>query len=115
MKDETTPDNPTTYALTDGAACFGHKPRDANHAYGQWTGVAATENVLSFHFAEPVRVAAVTLMGTAIDRRDNLLRNPGAVTVECDGKEVASDATLDDKFKAENGLVRLFLSAGHGE
>jgi len=107
VKDETTPDNPTTYALTDGAANFGEKPRDANQAYGAWSGVKDDENVLSFHFPAPVSIAAITLMGTAIDNRDNLQRNPGAVMVECDGNQVASDTTLDDKFKAENGLVRI--------
>jgi hypothetical protein len=107
VKDETTADNPSTYALTDGAANYGAKPRDTNQAYGQWTGVKGVENVLSFHFATPVSVAGVTLMGKGIDHRDNLFHNPGAVVIECDGKQVASDTALDDKFKAENGLVRI--------
>ncbi len=107
VQDETSPQNASVMALSDGAAHGEKGPIDGITAYGTWNGTADRENVLSWTFPAPVRVAALILNGAPDNYRNYLEHNPGAATVEIDGREVARAEDLDARFPAENGRVQL--------
>jgi hypothetical protein len=107
VRDDTTPDNPTTAALTDEAAFAEKGPIDGVQAVGCWIGKAEHENVLSFTFPAPVWISGVTLVGDHIDIRGFLNHNPGAVAIELDGRVVVAADDLDHRFLSEHGRVHL--------
>lgn len=115
VQDQTQPDNPTTFALTDEAAMAEQGPIDGITGYGQWTGRAGEENVLSFSFPNPVTLSAVVLNGAAKEFRNQHLANPGAAIVEIDGKQVAAAADLDKRFVDQLGLPRLAFAPTTGK
>jgi len=106
--DETEPENPSVVALNDEGAQADKGPRLAFMGYGAWVGKAGVENVLHFHFASPVTVTAVTFTGSSsLSPRNAAQHNPGAVSIECDGKTVSHDTAMDAHFDTGKGLVRL--------
>ena len=111
VTDETNPTNSSVMAINDGGARFNKGPRGGMEAYAMWTGKDHAENVLRFHFASPMTFTAITILGDPGDQKPRLGRNPGAVTVECDGKVALRSTGLDALFVSEDGLVRLAFSA----
>ena len=107
VQDETSPQNASVMALNDGAAHGEKGPIDGITAFGTWNGTADRENVLSWKFPAPVRVAEVVLNGAPDNYRNYLDHNPGAARVEIDGREVARAEDLDARFPSENGRVHL--------
>jgi hypothetical protein len=107
VHDETTPDNPTTEALTDESAFAEKGPIDGVQAHGCWIGKADHDNQISFTFPVPTLLSAVTLVGDHIDIRGFLTHNPAAAVIELDGQKVAAADDLDHRFLAEHGRVRL--------
>ena len=105
--DETQPGNATVSALTQDSSQAEKGTRGGFGACGMWIGQAGVENVLKFTFPQPVWLSAVVLNGNSINYRRYLSHNPGAVSIECDGKEIAKDDHLDDHFLSGNGLARL--------
>lgn len=101
-QDETTPENPTVSALTDGAIVANKKPNDALIAYSMWSGNPNSENVVTFTFPHAVTLAAITLIGNYKDK-DPL--NPESVTLELDGKRIASGKNLVERFFQQSGRV----------
>jgi hypothetical protein len=110
VTDETTPGNPSLVAINDLGTEAAKPPRGPVEGYGMWIGKAGVENVLHLRFPAPVTVTAVTLVGSPTKVRDFLAHNPGAVSIECDGKVVARQPDLDTRFPVDDGLVRLNIS-----
>jgi hypothetical protein len=107
VSDETTPGNPSIVAINDGGARANKGPRGGIEGYGAWSGKADWENVLRFHFPYPVTISGVTLIGSPAGKPAELARNPGAVSIECDGRPVVKKNDLDGNFISEDGLVHL--------
>jgi hypothetical protein len=107
VSDETTPNNPSIVAINDGGARANKGPHGGMEGYGAWNGRARSENVLRFHFPSPVTITGVTLLGAATDKHSELAHNPGAVSIECDGRSVLKKNDLDSSFVSEAGLVHL--------
>jgi hypothetical protein len=93
----------------------GKKPADDVFGYGTWTGKIGTENILKFTFPRPVLLTAIVLNGNPTSVGVLQARNPEAVSIECDGKEIAREDHLDPRFVSELGLVRLTFPPVHGQ
>ena len=107
VTDETTPGNPSLVAINDEGARYNKGPRGDVFGYATWNGRAGTENVIRFHFASPVTVSQVTLLGSPADKGTKHAHNPGAVAIECDGRAVLKRSDLDARFASDDGLVHL--------
>ena len=107
VSDETTPGNPSVIAINDGGARANKGPRGGIEGYGAWNGRADSENSLRFHFPYPVTITGVTLIGSPAGKPNELARNPGAVSIECNGRTVVKKNDLDESFISEDGLVHL--------
>ena len=112
--DETTPDNPSTTALNHGYAAGERQPDSSLREYGYWMGQKGKDNVVTLTFPKPVLMNAIDLLGAASAYRLQDKKNPAAVVVEIDGKEVAREMKLTDRFLNEKGDVRLSFDAVHG-
>jgi hypothetical protein len=104
VADETTPGNPSTASLLDGATLSNKGPSDGIEAYTAWSGRTDVPNVLHFAFQQPVRLASIALVG---DRRAEAYSNPDAVVVEVDGRLCLSQRGIARRFSTEAGAVRL--------
>lgn len=109
-RDETLGGKKSVSALNDEAAYAEKGPIDDIQAYGAWVGQAGQENVLTLTFPTAVTVTGVTLVGCPDNYRFYLTHNPGAVTIELDGKPVVHADDLDRRFVAEQGQVRFPLA-----
>ncbi|MDQ3812744.1 MAG: hypothetical protein M3347_02190, partial [Armatimonadota bacterium] len=107
VRDETTPDNASVMALSDGAMTSEKGPIDGIVAYGAWAGATGKDNVLQWEWPAPVTVAAVTLAGAGDNFRNLERFNSPVVIVEADGKEVAREEHAKPKFLESKGRLRL--------
>ena len=113
VRDETltTNCNASVMALNDGCvhAAKGPRPhRGGYEAWSAWYGATGVENVLTFTFTQEVVVAGVVLNGSPADDGHFFCQhNPAAAVVEVDGRELLREPSLDIRFVAEHGLVRL--------
>jgi hypothetical protein len=101
--DEKNPANASVEALNDHATIAFKGTADGVEGHGAWMG-AAGDNVLSFTFAHPVTLTSVVLLGSDGEKQE---MNPGAGSVELDGKRVASSGVLDADFVSGFGQARL--------
>lgn len=115
VEDETQPGNPTVPSLANNASQLGKGTRGGFGASGTWVGKAGEENVIKFSFPQPVWLSAVVLNGNPVNYRRSLTNNPGAVSVECDGKEIAREDHLDARFVSDLGLVRIAFAPVKGQ
>ena len=115
VRDESDPGNASASALTDGFALAERKTEWFLQHHGSWEGRSKQENVLSFTFPRPVRIHLITLSGTPDEFRNQQWKNPQAVSVEIDGKQVLSEPRLAPRFAAEGGIVRLPVAGVTGK
>jgi hypothetical protein len=115
VEDETQPGNPTVIALTNDSSQMGKTTRGGFGASGIWIGKAGVENILQFTFPQPVWLNAIVLNGSPTNSRRCLTYNPGAVSIECDGKEIAREDHLDARFVSGLGLVRVSFAPVKGQ
>jgi hypothetical protein len=107
VADETTPGNPSLVAIDDAGARYNKGPRGDVFGYATWNGEAGKENVIRFHFATPMTVSEVTLLGSPDGKGNKQAHNPGAIAIECDGHAVLKKSDLDARFASDDGLVHL--------
>jgi lipoprotein-anchoring transpeptidase ErfK/SrfK len=107
VTDETSPQNPSTDALTDGAMFAEKPPIDNLQAYGAWQGKEGQENSLLFTFPHPVTLTGVVLVGSFETERSFRSHNPGTVVLESGAKRVAQADLTDSRFAAGNGRLVL--------
>jgi hypothetical protein len=107
VEDETQPGNATVSALTNNSSQIGKASRGGAGASGMWVGKAGVENIVKFTFPQPVWISDIVLNGNPTNDRRNLTKNPGAVSLEVDGKPIAQVDHLDAQFVSGLGLVRI--------
>ena len=106
VEDETQPENPTVSALTQEN---GQAEKGSRALWSLWRLDRQSRRGKrpEIYFSQPVWLSAVVLNGNSTNFRRYLTHNPGAVSIECDGKEIARDDHLDARFVSELGLARV--------
>jgi hypothetical protein len=105
------PTNPSVGALNTGAT--GDRVPDW-FLPSTWT-FFQTDNgssvTFKLSFPKPVTVTGVTLWGMPDGYRNNDRKNPEQAVISQDGKELARESNLTDRFKTETGQVRIPFKA----